>query len=330
MPNHRDRRTIERVANSGHKGTNDGAARVLLFSQRHLHPALYRCPHREFEDVISEVDGVDLVAPQVARPYNWRYRIAKRIAYHSPVSLNPGVPKTKIEKKYDLLFTICGTPSDLLFLDAIENWQEVAKTSVCLMDELWVKSLPAYKWFLKILAKFDFIVLYYSQSVDAVRAATGTGVSFLPPGIDSLRFCPYPDLPARAVDVYSIGRRSEATHQKLLKMVMEDGIFYVHDTIAGEYAINSVEHRMLFANTVKRSKYFIVNPALIDRTNVRGDQNEIGNRYFEGAAAGAVMIGEIPTNPEFKNLFDWPDAVLRLPYGSAEIDGLIHRGRQPA
>jgi hypothetical protein len=35
------------------------------------------------------------------------------------------------------------------------------------------------------------------------------------------------------------------------------------------------------------------------------------------------MIGERPTNKEFEKMFDWPDAVLNLPYGSVEIRKII-------
>ncbi len=50
---------------------------------------------------------------------------------------------------------------------------------------------------------------------------------------------------------------------------------------------------------------------------------EIGNRYFEGAASGAIMVGESPNNDAFERLFDWPEAVTRLPYGSRDIDVII-------
>jgi hypothetical protein len=59
---------------------------------------------------------------------------------------------------------------------------------------------------------------------------------------------------------------------------------------------------------------------LIDRPDVRGDQIEIGNRYFEGAASGTIMVGERPNNREFDRLFDWPNSLIDLPYDSPAID----------
>jgi hypothetical protein len=130
--------------------------------------------------------------------------------------------------------------------------------------------------------------------------------------------------------VYSIGRRSEITHRNLLKLAAENGIFYLHDSIAVNQVLDAKEHRILFANIAKRSRYFIVNPGYIDRPEIRGDQMEIGNRYFEGAASGTVMLGERPKNAVFEKLFDWPDAVVHLDYDSSEIDRIINDlDRQP-
>jgi len=106
-------------------------------------------------------------------------------------------------------------------------------------------------------------------------------------------------------------------------MVRESGLFYLHDSIGGGQAIDSKEHRTLLANAAKRSRYFIVNPGVIDQPDKRGNQIEIGNRYFEGAASGAIMVGERPKNEAFERLFDWPEAVIQLPYDSCDIDTVI-------
>jgi spore maturation protein CgeB len=152
----------------------------------------------------------------------------------------------------------------------------------------------------------------------------------LAPGVDALLFNPYPEQPKRAIDLYSIGRRSEITHQKLLQLASDARFFYLHDSIRGSQAINPAQHRTLFANIAKRSRYFIVNPGLIDDPKTRGNQSEIGNRYFEGAASGTIMVGERPQNEEFEKLFDWPDALIDMPYDSSEIDWIIQElDRQP-
>ena len=309
-----------------------GRPRILLFSERNIFTnPLFRCPLYEFEDIICQIDSVDVLAPQPQKWFNLGFRIANnRFLRHSTITLNPGIPKVRIRKNYDLLFGVFGRPKDLLTFNTVKNWKDCCRTSICLIDEIWVRQLSEYECFLNILSKFDYVMLYYSQSVKAVSEVVGDKCFFLPPGVDAILFCPYPDPPKRAIDVYSIGRRSEVTHQKLLKMAKENKIFYVYDSISGSEAINSKEHRLLLANAAKRSRFYIVNPGLIDRPDIRGNQIEISNRYFEGAASGTIMIGEIPKNEEYEKLFGWPDSVIHVAFGSDKIDVVIHElDKQP-
>jgi glycosyl transferase family 1 len=297
--------------------------RVLIFSLRNIFgKALFRCPHFEFEDIICQIDHAEVLAPSVDTS-SLRCNAATRLGYHAPVFLNPGVQRIPKEKRYDIFFTICGYPQDLLMFNALGDVKDICKTSVCLLDELWLKELVKNRHFLRILAKFDVVMLYYNKTVKPLAEIIGPKCFFLPPGVDSILFCPGPQPPERVVDVYSIGRRSDITHQRLLRMVRESGLFYLHDSMAGSQAVNSKEHRTLFANVAKRSRYFIVNPGKIDEPEKRGNQFEISNRYFEGAASGALMIGERPDKEVFDALFDWPDAVTRLPYDSPDIDLII-------
>jgi len=300
-----------------------GKPRVLIFSLRNIFGrALFRCPHFEFEDLICEMDSAELLAPKLD-PSSRRSRFATQLAYHAPVTLNPGIQTIAATGQYDILFTICGYPQDLLMFNAVSNLRDICRTSVCLLDELWLNQIAKHRHFLQILAKFDVVMLYYSQTVKPLSEMIGRRCFYLPPGVDAVLFCPNPNPPKRVIDVYSIGRRSETTHHRLLDMVRESGLFYLHDSIGGSQAINSKEHRALFANVAKRSRYFIVNPGKIDEPDLTGRQIEIGNRYFEGAASGAIMVGERPNNDAFERLFDWPDAVTQLPYGSRDIDVII-------
>jgi hypothetical protein len=298
--------------------------RTLVFSLRNIFGRdLFRCPHFEFEDTIRELDGADIIAPH-AKPESLRNLLANKIAFHGPMLLKANIEQVPVKRSYDLFFAICGQPIDLLMIDAASKLRDACATKICLIDELWIKQMTPHRYFLEVLKAFDLVVLYYSQSVRALSERLGVRCEFLPPGIDSMLFCPLPNLPRRAVDVYSVGRRSQKTHEALLQMVERQAILYLYDSISGTMAINAKQHRLLFANVAKRSRYFIVNPGLIDRPDRRGNQIEIGNRYFEGAAAGAVMIGERPANEQFERLFDWPDAVMQLSYDSTAIADIIN------
>jgi len=246
------------------------------------------------------------------------------MAYHIPITLNPGIRKIRSDAHYEMFFAVCGYLSDLSTIDVAIDWNSCCKTSVCLIDELWAKEITQNRHFFRILKKFDLVVLYYSQTVRPLSERIGSKCIFLPPGVDALLFSPYPKPPRRSIDVYSIGRRSEITHRALLRMAAENELFYLHDSVAGETAIDSGQHRALFANAARRSRYFLVNPGLINEPDKTSKQIEIGNRYFEGAASGTIMIGERPNTEAFKMHFDWPDAVVHLDYDSSEIDRIIN------
>lgn len=302
---------------------SSGESRTLIFSQRNLTRVMpFRCPHFEFEDVIAEVDAVDILAPRFD-PTTWRHAITKKFAFHTPLAMNPGIKAKTLRGSYDLFFAICADPADLLRIHALGDWRSKCRKAVCLVDELWVRQMGGYKNFLRMMRKFDLVILYYSQTVQPLSDYVGTRCIFLPPGVDAVRFCPWPNPADRVVDVYSIGRRSGITHRALLEMAVHDDYFYLHDSITPDQVLDAAEHRALFANIVKRSRYFIVNPGLIDRPEIRGDQIEIGNRYFESAASGSIMVGERPRNGEFEKLIDWPDALVEVPYNSPDIAGVL-------
>lgn len=298
-------------------------ARILLFSQRNIYHNHYRCANYEFEDIVGDIDSVEILAPRPNKRFKYGTGFAQRMAVHSGIIFNPGIPKIKIKKNYDLFFAVCTFPRDLLQLSAVEGWREQCGKAICWLNEIWISEIRKYECYLRILAQFDSVMVNCSQTVDGVNAVIGGKCFFAAPGIDAILFSPYPEAPQRVIDVYSIGRRSPVTHEKIIRMMSESGIFYVYDTIRGEQVLDWRHHRLLFANMAKRSRYFIVNPGKIDCPEQTDGQSEIGTRYFEGAASGAIMIGEIPTNEEYKKLFSWPDAVVHLPFGSDHVDKII-------
>jgi len=306
--------------------------RILMFSQRNSYkPEVWRCSFDEFERMVQQMDSVDMVAPKPGKYFGLRRRNAQRIGKYSSIALNPGFPRSRLEREYDLFFAVCEKPFELLNVNILAGWKDRCARSVCWLPELWIKEIPSSKAPLKILSKFDHVLLNVARTVKPLSEAIGKECIYLPAGIDTTAFCPYPYPPERLIDVLSIGRRSEKTHQALLKMAREERIFYFHDTLNDLRAYNIQEHRFLMANMAKRSRYFIVNPGKVDTPDETGGQTEFGYRYFEGAAAGTILIGDYPDSHEFLQYFHWPDAVIHLPFGSGKIDEIIKElDMQPA
>src|ERR1035437_6400076 len=303
---------------------NSADSRILMFSHRNIFDhVVWRCPLQEFQKIIQEVDSVDVLEPRRKSWYVTGKRAALKLGKSVPLPINPGVPEVKVEKDYDMFFTIADIPSDLLHLKAVKGWKERCKVSVCWLVEFYVHEMPLYKSCLEVLKEFDHVVFMYNTNGPFQKVIQGRG-QYLAAGVDTLRFCPYPDPPARSIDVLSIGRRAPATHQALMRMAEEEGRFYVYDTIDALAAQNLDEHRAMFANLAKRSRYFIVSPGKFDSPGLTGGQAEFGYRYFEAAAPGTIMIGMRTNNPEFDKIFNWEDVVIEVPFTSDEIVSVIH------
>lgn len=274
--------------------------------------------------MICEVDETELLAPEPYFSFVVGKKVANQIARHiSVASLNPGIRRIRLNRNYDLFFTWCQFPNDLLTLNAVKGWRQRCRTTVCLLSEVWACELHKWKGHLKILSQFDYVLLNCSASVQPIQNRIQRPCSYIAPGVDAIRFCPYPDPPARCIDVYSLGRKSQVTHQSLLRMAEQRQIFYIYDTIHKMDTFYPRQHRSLLTNIAKRSRYFVTNAGKINRPFETHGQSEIGSRFFEGAAAGTVMIGEHPNNETFKKHFDWPDAVIYVPYDMADIAKIL-------
>jgi hypothetical protein len=190
--------------------------------------------------------------------------------------------------------------------------------------------LPEY--LLELLSAFDHIFLGCRHSVKDVARITGRPCTYLPFAVDVPRFTPASLDQSRPIDVCNIGRRSPVTHQALLDEAERQMIFYYYDTVAASggdlkhrtFRVDSPhEHRRMLATILKHSRYFIANRSYVNRPEFLQGREEISGRFYEGAAAGTVMIGEAPRSEEFERQFDWPDAVIHVPFDSPDIGRIL-------
>jgi len=312
-------------------------ARICMPTWRNFARRTWRCGFYEAEDVLLEIDDVDLIPLDMA----WGARIDEywlRTPLYYDVSrkfifANPGLKKIRLNRTYDVFVAALKTLWDLPYINAIEQWRDYCNVSICWIDELWVSSIADYKYWLHALSQFDYVFVGLHGTASALSQAIGQPCHWLPGGVDALRFSPFPDPPPRVIDVYSIGRRYDGIHSKLLTEAGKSHFFYVHDThanIANTDVCDYGQHRNMFANFAKRSRFFVVAAAKMDSPEEVQGQVEIGHRYFEGAAAGTIMIGDAPDCESYRELFGWPEAVLRVhPDGSNIRTVLAEAGSDP-
>lgn len=305
--------------------------RVLLFSNRNIYEQeVWRCSWHDFERILQEIDSVDVVAPKATRWYPYGKRVALRVGERFRLPFNPGIETTTVERDYDLFVAICEKPSELLHLESIKGWRDRCKKTVCFLPEYYVNEIPSTASAIEVLSRFDHVIFMFNTNEPFKKVIKGHG-EYQPAGIDTLLFCPYPNPPARCIDVLSIGRRAKPVHEGLMRMAKEDNKFYVYDTINDLHAYNLDEHRLMMANRAKRSRYFIVSPGKFNAPAETGGQIEFGYRYFEAAAPGTIMIGmRCANNKEFDKIFNWKDAVIEVPFDSdAIVDTIRELDKQP-
>jgi Glycosyl transferases group 1 len=316
--------TVERRAR------RPGSARVCIVSLRGVSKHAAWCSNYEFEDVVASVDDVDMYTLEPGSGFEARNWLARRVAWKPGLRqftpfLNPGLKRVVIDREYDLFVFVCMNPSDLIYLGAIEGWQQRCKKRICYMVEFYSGWANEYAYHLSLLVSFDFVAQSFSSCVDVVARASGRPCHAVPLGVDTLRFTPLPNPLPRSIDIYSMGRRVETVHEALLEHARRRDIFYIYDTIPSLNITprDHVQHRELVANLGKRARFFIAYPAKVDVADETRGASEVGARFFEGAAMGATLLGKAPTVPAFRRDFHWPDAIIELGSTAEAVDTFL-------
>jgi hypothetical protein len=309
--------------------------KVLLLSMRRLADLVAFCLPYEFEDVVADVTAADRVEANGYQALEFSRRAYKlaRLVTRSPrlaQSLASKPSTVRLERDYDLFFPVFNHPYELYALATIPGWRDHCKAAACFVSEIWVQTLPGY--LLELLAGFDHVFVGMRQTVGEVAKIIGRPCTYLPLATDVLRFSPFPAPPPRVIDVCNIGRRSPVTHEALIKLARDRKIFYYYDTVAASGAdkkqrtfpvSDASEHRLLLASLLQRSRYYVANRSRVNEPEFTMGRDEISARFYEGAAAGALMIGEPPRTEEFERQFDWQDAVIRLPFDSPDVADIL-------
>jgi hypothetical protein len=301
--------------------------RICMPTARHFARNAFRCGNCEAEDVLVSVDDVDLIYLKPGKAFELRQSIHKRMVWHDfsrkLVSTNLAFQPIRLAREYELFLVYMPLSQDLISIPSVLGWKDYCKTSVCWIDEIWTVEVPKLKSWLSALTEFDHIVISLKGTAKAINAAIGRECHFVPVAVDAIRFSPHPQNPDRVIDIYNMGRKWEGLHQALINFSARKNLFYVYDTFNASHAEvgDYRQHRDMLSNFAKRSRYFVVAPAKMDMAEETNGQIEVGLRYYEASAAGAVMLGQVPDCEVFKTMFDWPDAVIEVnPDGSDLAD----------
>lgn len=296
--------------------------RIAVFTVRRDLRRVWRCPGYELEDLIqSELGPAEFVEPDPSAAQRLEHRVSRWLSTRAQ-GVGP-----ELKEDYDLFFAAPAVASDLQLLSTVRGWRRRSTVAVCFLQELWVshlhRKLPAIQ---KILNQFDYVFCELHHTAEALNPLLSVPVECLPLGVDAELFYPWKSATkARVIDACAIGKMDPVTHAALCEWSEQTGRYYHYtSTSKDEFARSSAEHRQNLAQVLQRSNVFFTYMAKRESTHQRGAQEEIGPRYFEGAAAGALQIGDVLQNhPVYRDYISWDGAVIEAPYSFADMPALI-------
>ncbi|MEL6493902.1 MAG: glycosyltransferase [Cyanobacteria bacterium J06623_7] len=316
------------MSSSSVVGTNR-SPRVLVVSVRGFRFQAANCCIYELEDLLVDLESAQLYSPHPDRNFDLARKIYRGTRYLGgtdslALKVAPFAPELVLEQEYDLLFAVLDNPFQFHLLESIKGWREKCRHTACFITEMWQPDLKLKRLFKEPWSSFDHVFLGVTQCVEGLNQLIEPPVTYVPPAVDTLRFSSFPNPPQRSIDVSYVGRRAPDIHNALVERAAQDNFFYYHDTLRGKLEIgNPQEHRVLLANLFQRSRYNITNYAKFNSTEETGGTQEIGYRFFEGAAAGTVMVGMPPSGAAFPRYFDWEEPIIKVSLSGTDVVAAI-------
>lgn len=304
--------------------------RVTVLSRRAVEQNVWQTPQYEFEDVVLDVEDAVLLSPPArsSSPVRALTHGAANRARRAARRPRRGVMRPPDDVAgSDLLFAVFAAPHEIAELRVLRPHLARFGARIAYLVEMWTDQVAASADYIRELRTFDHVFVFNPAVIDDVRRIAAVPSSYLPYGVDSARFAPRVPGPERTVDVTSYGRRDPAgTHKHLVRALAEGRLTYSFDTTRGPFAVQDYrEHRLALASLLQRSRYSTVHK--ISRANgpggAVGADEMLTTRYFEVAATGAVMLGTAPDLPQYREAFDWPDALITIPDPAPDIEEII-------
>jgi len=299
---------------------------VLLLSVRSFRHQVANGSLYEFEDVVSELCDTTLCCPSTEMSgRRKRYRSARYLGLNDRAAeaMASMGHLHELQSHHDLILLVLDNPWQMHLLNQVRGWREHPAKKVCYISECWPRELSQWRLMKEPFANFDYIFLGTASSVPVLANLIDVPCSYLPCGVNTTAFHDVQHETGRVIDVSYIGRRDKSLHQELKYFTDADSLFYLFDTARSQklFVDDPAEHRKMYASMLRRTRISIALPAKSNAIEETGGIEEIATRFFEFAAAGVVVVGKPPDSDAFRQMFDWPDAVVSIgdDYASAPM-----------
>ena len=166
------------------------------------------------------------------------------------------------------------------------------------------------------LPKLDHLFVISPSLAKEVQQLHDIKVSFLPLATNTFPLSEYPS--QRSIDILSYGRTDKQTHALLQQFNHPDSQrLYMHSTFSGSEVYNVRDHVALLKRLLERSKISLCfEGGQLERFRGR---SPLLYRWFEGWAAGCVIVGKKPLDSGVETLMGWQDSTLGIPDHPDEV-----------
>lgn len=272
---------------------------------------------RDLEDAIASKTGAEIYS----HPQGFLTKRAAHGTRYAP--LRKIFPKSKFLCNADVLWVPLMAPEDFQ-LDLFNGWDISAKRKILYLFDTFPHQFYLIKKIVKRY-KWDLLITSFSEAVEPLTKITKRQWHCVPQGVNLSRFYPRQwgkeEIPPIFISVY--GRRRESYHAEIKKWCLRNQRWYDYTTAASHrLSVPTQDNYACLANHIGSSIFSVCWPMEIVDSPRSGGLSPITCRWFEGAASGAVLVGQPPQDPLFDELFG-KDAVLRTPEKLHDVAGWL-------
>jgi hypothetical protein len=166
------------------------------------------------------------------------------------------------------------------------------------------------------LPKLDHLFVITPSLAEEVQQIYSINTSFLPLAANTFSMPEYQS--KRSVDILSYGRIDKQVHDQLQHFNQQASQrLYVHSTFAGAEVYSVRDHIVLLNRLLERSKISLCfEGGYLARFQGR---SPLLYRWFEGWAAGCVIVGRKPLDKGVETLMGWQDSTIAIPENPHEV-----------
>ena len=298
---------------------------MFVLSLSALHPCVAQGCVSELEQVFAELTGATILCPRSAAEF------VETVAGLKPAQ--------------DDLFVACLSINDVIGLFGRANgWHRPFRRVFCYVFDAWVNEYEVAKSALRhrvspysrVIRQLDHLFVSNPDSVQQYEAVYRIPVTYVPLAADVLQFGSLQ--PQRPITVNAYGRQ-HPPHVEILSRTFNSNrssrALHHTDHVAIGAVSSLRQHRAHFWKLLSMSCITLAyDPVAVDPGSRSFPFSFIGQRWFEGLAAGCVVVGIRPNCDEAARLLHWKDATLEAPREPEDflefIDGLLADGSRLA